>query len=134
MDVYQKVIVRLYEETGGDVTETVDFIELVKKSGFYSSYEDVFRELNKRAWITETSKPDWVKITHWGVKEAEKAQSGKDPLQAAKKEANLLLTETQDFADLIEMFLKNPSSEQLNLLEKKIAHLNRAFANLKANF
>lgn len=134
MDVYKKVIVKLYEETGGNQSEAVDFIELVKKSGFYSSYEDVFRELNKRAWISETTKQDWVKITHWGVKEAKKAQSGVDSSQNAKREANLLLAETKEFTDLIEEFLKDLSKDQFDLIEKKIGEMNRVVAGLKTNF
>ena len=47
MDVYQKVLVKLYEVTGGKDTQTVDLKELVKELGFLGSYPDIFSMLSR---------------------------------------------------------------------------------------
>src|SRR5215213_7941534 len=127
MDVYHKFIAKIYEETGGSESQAIDLVDLVKREGFYGSYGDLFKELSSRAWITETSKPDWVKITHWGVREAKKVQSGEDTTQTVQRDANLLLAETQEIAGVIEEFLKDSSNDNFVSIEKKIAEINRAF-------
>ena len=43
MDVYHKILVKLYEVTGGRDSKKVDFAELLKKEGFYPSYADIFK-------------------------------------------------------------------------------------------
>ena len=134
MDIYQKFIAKIYEETGGSDSQAIDLVDLVKREGFYGSYNDLFKELSSRAWITETSKPDWVKITHWGVREAKRTQSGEDSAQTLQRDANLLLAETQEFAALVEEFIKDSSNDNFVSIEKKIAGINKAFSNLKANF
>jgi hypothetical protein len=134
MDIYNKFIAKIYEETGGNDSQAVDFVDLVKREGFYGSYNDLFKELNNRGWITETSKPDWIKITHWGIREAKRAQSGEDSAGTLQRDANLLLAESQEFAALVEEFLKDASNDNFVTLEKKLAGLNKAFSFLKANF
>lgn len=133
MDVYHKVIAKLYEETGGSESETVDFIDLVKRAGFYSSYADIFQELSSRAWIAETGKPDWVRITHWGAKEAGKARAGTSPDQAIERSANRLLSEAREFLSLVEELQKSPSPEQVSLIEKKNAGIKKCVDDLKAD-
>ncbi len=134
MDVYYKFIAKIYEETGGNEAQVIDLVDLVKREGFYGSYNDLFKELSSRGWIAETSKPDWIKITHWGVREAKRAQSGEDFTQTLQREANLLLSEAQEFTVLIEEFIKDSSNDNFVSVEKKIADINKAFSNLKANF
>ena len=134
MDIYNKFIAKIYEETGGNDSQAIDFVDLVKREGFYGSYNDLFKELNSRGWITETSKPDWIKITHWGVREAKKAQSGESSAGTLQKDANLLLAESQELVALAEEFTKDSSNDNFGALERKIAALNRAFTSLKSNF
>ena len=134
MDIYNKFIAKIYEETGGNDSQAIDFVDLVKREGFYGSYNDLFKELNSRGWITETSKPDWIKITHWGVREAKRVRSGEDSAATLQRDTNLLLAESQEFAALVEEFLKEPSNDNFAGVEKKIGELNRAFSYLKANF
>ncbi len=134
MDIYNRFIAKIYEETGGSDSQAIDFVDLVKREGFYGSYNDLFKELNNRGWITETSKPDWIKITHWGAREAKKVQSGEDSAGTLQKDAKLLLAESQELSALAEEFLKDSSNDNFAALEKKVAGLNKAFSNLKANF
>jgi len=76
MDVYHKILVRLYDITDGKQSKTVDFVDLVKGEGFYPSYSEIFRQMSQAGWIAEAGRSDVVKITHWGIKEAKKSKSG----------------------------------------------------------
>jgi len=73
MDVYQKVLLKLYQVTGGKDSYTVDLKDLVKGQGFLGNYNEIFQMLNGQGWIAETPKANYVRITHWGVKEAKKS-------------------------------------------------------------
>ena len=134
MDVYHKVLVKLYEATGGRDTQTVDFKELVKSLGFLGNYDDVMQNLSGQGWIAETSKPNYVKITHWGVKEAQKADSGEDgadETQELKKAANRLKDETKQFLIMLEEFAADTSKEKFGQVEKKLGEINAAISKLK---
>lgn len=133
MDVFYKIIGRIYEETGGSEAQAIDLVDLVKREGFYGSYNDIFKELSSRAWIVETGKTDWIKITHWGVKEAKKAQSGETSADALKRQANFLLSVMQELNAAVEEFAKDSTGERLDSLEKKLNEMNKAFADVKAN-
>ena len=73
MDVYHRVLVKLFEETGGSDSKAVDFADLVKRMKFHANYVNIFKELSVQGWIVETGKVDWVRLTHWGIEEAKKS-------------------------------------------------------------
>jgi hypothetical protein len=134
MNVYHKVLVRLYETTGGRDTQTVDLKEQVKAQGFLGNFEDIFQRLSSQGWITETSKTNYVKITHWGVKEAQKAASGvtdSDASNELQKNSNRLISDTKEFLALLEEFAADASKENFARVEKKFGQLNSAIGGLK---
>ena len=134
MDVYHKVLNKLYEVTGGKDTQTVDFKELVKAQGFHGNFNEIFQMLNDQGWIAETPKPNYVKITHWGVKEAQKSLSGKtdaDDSQELKKAANILIKDTKEFLILLEEFSIDASGENFGQIEKKFGELSSSIGKLK---
>ncbi len=134
MDVYHKVLVKLYEATGGRDTQTVDFKELVKGQGFLGNYEDILQMLSGQGWIAETAKLNFVKITHWGVKEAQKSSdgaTGDDSSQELKKTANRLIGDTKALLTMLEEFAADTSKENFGQVEKKVGELNSAIAVLK---
>lgn len=132
MDVYHKILFQLYQVTGGRDSQTVDFKDLVKGQGFLGNYGDIFQMLSGQGWIIETPKADFVKITHWGVKEARKSESGApDASQIVKKEANRLIAETKQFLISLEDFAADSSSENFGRLEKKLNEINAAIGKLK---
>jgi hypothetical protein len=134
MDVYHKVLVKLYEVTGGRDTQTVDFKELVKSQGFLGNFNDIFEKLNNQGWITETPKANYVKITHWGVKEARKSVSGTvdaDDSKELKKSASRLASDTKQFLIMVEEFAASASKEKFEQVEKKFKEINSAIENLK---
>ena len=134
MDIYYKFISKIYEETGGKDSKAVDLAEMVKREGFYGNYSDIYKELSDRAWIIETGKTDWIKITHWGIKEAKRAESGDFSGERSLREANLLLSESQELTTLIEEFIKDSSIVKIEKLEKKTNELNKILSELKTNF
>ncbi len=137
MDVYHRVLVKLYETTGGKDTETVDLKELVKKEGFLGAYPDIFQHLNRQSWISETARRDAVKITHWGVDEAKKAQTSQtSPTgggQAVKKDINRTISETRELIKLLEELANEPTQETIIKAEKKLNEINSAIQKLKEN-
>jgi hypothetical protein len=137
MDVYHRVLVKLYETTGGKDTETVDLKELVKKEGFLGAYPDIFQHLNRQSWISETARRDAVKITHWGVDEAKKAQTSQtSPTgggQAVKKDINRTISETRELIKLLEELANEPTQEIIAKAEKKLNEINSAIQKLKEN-
>ena len=75
MNVYQKVLIKVFQETGGRDSKAVYLKDLVKDMGFLPSYDEIFSQMSHDGWITETSRMHEVKITPWGVREAKKVQS-----------------------------------------------------------
>src|SRR6476646_7850320 len=73
MDVFHKVLTRIYELTGGRDNKEVDLVERLKAEGFYSSRDSIKNHLSTEGWITDAARPDHVKITHWGMAEAKRA-------------------------------------------------------------
>lgn len=134
MDVYHKVLVKVFEATGGRDTQTVDLKELVKSEGFLGNYNDIFQLLSGKGWIAETTRADAVKITHWGVKEAQKSKSGvPDNSLAVKREANKTVSSAKELVILLEEFASDMSKENLKQVEKKFAEINSAIGKLKVD-
>lgn len=137
MDVYHKVLVELYEVTGGKDSEAVEFKDLVKNMGFLGGYPDIFKELSRRGWIAETRRPDVVKITHWGVKEAKKSGASKEDvseaMQIVARETNRLISNAKDFSIILGEFSSDSSKEKLKSVENKFEELKDSIDKIKEN-
>lgn len=133
MDVYHKVLMKLYQVTEGKDSQTVDLKDLVKSQGFLGNYDDIFQLLSGQGWIAETPKLNFVKITHWGVKEAKSSGNGEpDPTQVVKKEANRLVGETKHLLIMMEELAANASETNFSQAEKKLNELSAAIGRLKS--
>ena len=134
MDVYQKVLLKLYRVTDGKDSLTVDLKDLVKSQGFLGNYNEIFHMLNGQGWIAETQKANFVRITHWGVKEVKKLGNNvPDSTQIIKKEATRLISESKQFLILLEEFASEASSENFLQLEKKLNEINLAIEKIKSS-
>lgn len=134
MDVYHKVLLKLYDVTGGRDSATVDLKDLVKNQGFLGNYNDIFQMLSGQGWIAETPKLNFVKITHWGVKEVQKSGGNQsDKSQTLKKDAARIISETKQWLILMEEFSSNPSEGNFLQVEKKFNEINAAIGKLKTN-
>ena len=134
MDVYHRVLAKLYEITGGRESEAVDLKELVKKEGYLGSYPQIKEHLSGQSWITETSRLDSVKITHWGVKEAKNSQtSGGSDSNAARKEISRTISDTRELIIFLEELANDVSKENILKAEKKLGEINSAIQKLKSS-
>ncbi len=134
MDVYHKILHRLYEETGGRDSQLVNFKDLVKKEGFLGNYPAIFKQLSEEGWINETSKTDFVQITHWGVMEAKKSGSGEtESTQILRKETKSVILTTKELLIALDEFASGFSAEKFIQVENKLADINAAVTKLKAN-
>lgn len=129
MDIYQQVIVKLYEVTGGKESIAVDFKDLVKKLGFYGHYPSIFERLSQEGWVAEDRKADFVKITHWGIAAAKKAQPAEDDSTTPATSANAAVCENlaKEFANLIGNYAKDASEENLKKAQNKFSELETTF-------
>lgn len=134
MDVYHKVLAKLYQVTDGKDSNMVDLKDLVKGLGFLGNYEDIFQMLNGQGWIAETPKVNYVRITHWGVKEIKNATSNEpDAAQVVKKEANRLISESKQLLIMLEEFASDTSKENFAQIEKKLNDLTAVVGKLKSS-
>ncbi len=135
LDLYHKVLAKLYEVTEGKDSKIVDLKDLVKNQGFLGSYQDIFQFLSVQSWIMETAKADYVKITHWGVKEAKKSQSLAAPntLHLTRESSNLI-AQTKELLTTVEEFAAETSVKNFSQMERKIESLKSSVAALKSNF
>ena len=62
MDAFHKILVRIYEITGGRDSVDVDMVELTKKEGYFPSIDSITEMLKSESWVTE-SRPNTVRIT-----------------------------------------------------------------------
>lgn len=132
LDLYHKVLKKLFEATEGKQSQIVDLKDLVKTQGFLGSYPDIFQFLSIQGWIMETSKADYVKITHWGVKEAKKTQSDlPDAPQELKKESERLVKTIKDFLITAEEFADENTEDNLKYLDNKIDEIKSSINKLK---
>jgi hypothetical protein len=136
MDVYQRVLLKVYDISGGRDTVDVDFADILKKEGFYPSLKSILEQLVSQSWITETSRKNIVRLTHWGTQEAKKLQSASP--EAAKyaqikKESTRLLSEVREFARILEEFSSEQTKANFSNIESKISEINTAIANIKTN-
>ncbi len=136
MDVYQKILLKVYEISGGKDTADVDLADLLKKEGFYPSLPSIFEQLISQSWITETSRKNIVRLTHWGVQEARKLQTSSPEAAKnaqTKKETTRLLSEVREFVRILEDFSSEQSRENFSKLEKKFSEINTGITNIKTN-
>ena len=134
MDVYHKVLLNLYNVTGGKDSLTVDLKELVKNQGFLGNYGDIFQMLSGQGWIAETPKANFVRITHWGVKEIKKSADDQPVVaHVTKKEATQLVSDVKLLLIMLEEFASDASVENLMQVEKKLTEINVAVGKLKSS-
>ena len=125
MDAYQKILVHIYDMTGGKETVDVDLIDLLKREGYFPSLDEIREQLKSESWVTE-SRPNVVRITHWGVAAARKVGSARpDAVRMLEKEAKYMVSESRDLAVVIEEFIADTSADRFRLIENKLAQIKQ---------
>jgi hypothetical protein len=131
MDAYHKILVKIREVTGGKETVDVDMVELTRKEGYFPSLDEILGHLKTEGWVTE-SRPNTIRITHWGNAEAKKAGSVRpDAARTVERESKRLLNETREFAVVIEEFIADPSSKKFNAVKNKFTEMEALLGNIR---
>jgi len=124
MNVFHKVLVRIFELTGGKDNVDVDFADLLKKEGFFPSIDTISKQLLDEGWMTEAGRKHIVRITHWGAAEAKRVKgNGPASSNEIEKNSNRLLTDARELIIMVEEFAKEPESKSLDKIEKRISEL-----------
>ena len=125
MNVFHKVLLKIFELTGGKEAIEVDLAELLKKEGFYSSIESISQQLQDESWITEAGRKNIFKITHWGVAEAKRLKAnGPDKVSDVDKHATRFLNEARELIKMLEEFAAKPEPKGFERIEKRLSELN----------
>jgi phage anti-repressor protein len=134
MDVYHRVLTRLYEVTDGKDSKAVDLKDLVKSLGFLGNYPDIFERLSAAGWIAEDKKADFVRITHWGVSEVKKSPAAANQSNNnLKSDADKAIAEAKALGLLLEIFANDASKANLTPVERKIDNLKAVIDRIKSN-
>jgi len=131
MDAYHKILVRIFEVTGGKETVDVDLVELTKKEGYFPSIDDISDRLKGESWVTE-SRPNTVRITHWGVAEAKRAGTMRpDASRSIERDSKRMLAEARELCVLIEEFLADPTKVRFAPISEKLEMMEAFAANIR---
>lgn len=134
MDVYHKILVKIYELTGGKDSVDVDMSDLLKREGFFPSLESITQHLQDESWITETKHRFVVRLTHWGEAEAKRVAADlPDRNQLVAKDAARLLSESREFVIMLEEFAASPDGDKLGTIEKRHADLSPLIKRIGQN-
>ncbi|MFV0387662.1 MAG: hypothetical protein ACK5NT_02815 [Pyrinomonadaceae bacterium] len=126
MDVYHKILLKVYEATGGLDSRRVDFPDLLKKEGFLPSLRDIQRQMSTSGWISDGDRPNTIFITHWGIMEAKKMLAGggsRDTKEIDKRLAALKNAVKQLMVSCEELD-SNSKTEDLKLINENLDHVS----------
>ena len=134
MDVYHKILARIYKDSDGQESVRVDFGEILKQEGFFPSIEQIASHMIKEGWITDSDRKHHVQITHWGIAEAKKAAKGvPDSSKAIEKDCNALVSRAKEITVMSEEFAGAPSKKKLNEIEKSLTEITKVIERLSDN-
>jgi hypothetical protein len=135
MDVYQRVLLKVYEMANGKDTEEIDLANLLKREGFFANLPSIHEHFINQSWIVATPRKNFIRLTHWGIREAKKlkdSDSGSNSHQNINKEVNRLIAESREFISLLEDYLNESTKENFSRAESKFSELNSAISKLKS--
>lgn len=134
MDVYHKILTKIFELAGGKETVEVDMKELLKREGFFPSIDSISSHLLAESWITETGRKYFVKLTHWGIAESRKSLTQAPGLgQDVVKNTNRLIAASRELAVMLEEFAGSTSPDQFKTIEKRFSDMASTLEKIKAD-
>ena len=134
MDVYHKVLTRLFKDSGGKETVKVDMGDILKQEGFFPSRDEISGRMVEEGWITESDAKYVVYLTHWGIAEAKRTLSDvPDNSRALEKDSKQLISTAREFVVMTEEFAGEPTKSRLSVIEKRCAELGDLVSRVKAN-
>lgn len=125
MNVFHKVLVKIFEITGGKDSVDVDLVDLLKKEGFFPSIDSISSQLQDEGWITTPGREHVVRITHWGTQEAKRVLSDSpDKVNELGKGSTRLLNEARELLIMLEEFAEKPEASRLDRIDKRLSELS----------
>ena len=132
MNVFHKVLVKIYEVTRGKDSVDVDLVDLLKKEGFYPSIDSISKQLQDEGWITEPGRQHTIRITHWGATEAKRVLSDSpDKANEIEKNSTRLLNEARELVIMLEEFAAKPEMKKLDLIDKRLDGVRSRSAEIR---
>lgn len=132
MNVYHKVLTKIYEVSGGKESVDVDLVDLLKKEGFYSNIDNISKQLEDEGWIAESVRRYTVRITHWGNMEARRVLAeAPDKANELQKESTRLLTAGRELVLMLEEFESKPGEGKLLNIEKAVGGLQERINKIR---
>ncbi|MBK7934114.1 MAG: hypothetical protein KA956_07390 [Pyrinomonadaceae bacterium] len=132
MDTYHKMLLKVFEASGGRESVDVDFVEIAKREGYFPSIDDIVSHMKSESWVTE-SRANIVRITHWGIAEVKKTGSERpDAARNLEREANRMLAATRELGVVIEEFIAAPGSDTLKPIELKVAEVSQIMTAVRS--
>ncbi|HEX6278880.1 MAG TPA: hypothetical protein VFZ49_02585 [Pyrinomonadaceae bacterium] len=124
MNVFHKVLVKIFEITGGKDSVDVDLVDLLKKEGFFPSIDSISGQLQDEGWITTPGREHVIRITHWGAQEAKRVLSDSpDKVNELGKGSTRLLNEARELLIMLEEFAEKPDAGRLDRIDKRLSEL-----------
>lgn len=131
MNVYHKVLTKIYEVSGGKESVDVDLVDLLKKEGFYSNIDNISKQLEDEGWIAEAGRRYTVRITHWGNMEARRVlAAAPDKANQLQKESARLLNAGRELVLMLEEFEGKPDTGKLANIRKAVESINDRIARV----
>lgn len=135
MDVYHKVLTKIYSVTDGRENADVDLAELLKKEGFFPSIDDIRTYMSSESWIAETNRTNIIRITHWGVAEAKRTLSNApDKNKLIEKDSARLISTARELLVMAEELAGAPSEDKLKPIDDKISESAAIVNRIRANY
>jgi hypothetical protein len=135
MDVFHKILLKVYEITGGRENAQADLTDLLKREGFLASIDNINDHLCGEGWVTGTDRQYVVRMTHWGVAEAKRTLAdAPDKNSVISKDAARLLSSTRELVIMLEEFSADPSQDKFKVLEKRFSDLGGIVGKIGANY
>ncbi len=135
MDVYHKVLTKIYSITDGRDNADVDLAELLKKEGFFPSIDDIRTFMSSESWIAETDRTNIIRITHWGVAEARRSLSNvPDKAKVIEKESTRLISAVRELLVMAEELAGSPTEDKLKPIDDKMSESSTIVNRIRSNF
>lgn len=134
MDVFHKVLLKVYELTGGRENVEADLTDLLKREGYLSNIDPIDEHLAGEGWVTPGSRKYCVKMTHWGVAEARRVLAdAPDKRSLLEKQTASFLSDAKQLVIMSEELSSSPSKEKLANVTKRVARMSEILENIGSN-
>lgn len=131
MDAYHKMLVKIHEAAKGRESVDVDFVEIVKREGYFPSIDEISSYLRAESWVTE-SRPNVFRLTHWGIAEVKKTLSNSDSdASAFSVNKERLVALAAELSSLIDGLDERNSAEHLKKIVRSSSEIAAVAERLK---